>query len=395
MTNIKVNKENISILDLIIIFIKNKKILIGATVLSMVIFYLLVYFFVDEKFDSTAIIIPSQESSMSGLSGLLGGLNNLPFDITGGSSNPEVGLYKTIISSRTTIDTVINRFDLWKVYKLNKNKPKDVKRIREAVSQSISAEETDDGAFTITVRTNNPYLSSDITNFLVKYINNKIILLKVTKAKNNKIFLKKRLDDIKHKLALSEDSLKNFQEKTGFLIPEEQIKNLVTAYGTLEQKLFLLQIQQGVLEKIYSKDSPRLKSINEEVKLFQSKFNNLKARGQTNSVFIPYSSIPEKSLEYYRYYRNIEINQAMLKFIWPLYEQAKYDEQKKLPILQVIDKAIPEEVKVYPPRLLLTLAVGFGVFFLVFILILIKENENIGKSEKIKFIRKNLFKWKV
>lgn len=154
-------------------------------------------------------------------------------------------------------------------------------------------------------------------------------------------------------------------------------------------------MQKEVLEQIYDKGAPQLKKISLEVELFENRFNELKKNGKSNSMFIPYNSIPKKAIDYYRYLREVEINQSILKFILPLYEQAKIEEQKELPILQVIDDAIPAEVKSYPPRTALTLLVGFGSFVLLFTLILLRENKNLKDSEKMKYIRRNMLKWRV
>jgi capsule polysaccharide export protein KpsE/RkpR len=390
----KVEKDvEVSLLDFIVIFVKNKKFLIGTTFLSMIIFYLVIFFFVDEQFESTATIVPSQESSISGIAGMLGGLGDLPFGI-GGTSNTEVGLYNTILQSRTTIKTVIEKFNLWEVYEYDKTIPQQIKNMYDAVSESIFREETDDGAYILTVRTSDAQLSADIVNFLVSYLNKKIINLKVDKSRNNRIFLEERLADIRHRLELSEDSLKYYQQETGIIEPQEQTKALLTVYTELEQNLMTKQMQKEVLEHIYDKNSPQLKKISLEVDLFENRFNELKRDGKKNSIFIPYNSIPEKAIDYYRYFREVEINQSILKFILPLYEQAKIEEQKKLPILQVIDDAIPAEIKSYPRRALSTILFGIIVFLILFTFILIKENKNLVNSEQFKYIQSNLFKLK-
>ncbi len=391
----KIEKEvEVSILDLGVLFVKNKKFLIGTTFLSMIVFYLVILFFVEEKFDSTATIVPSQESSISGIASMLGGLGDLPFGIGGASSNPEVGLYNTILQSRTIKDKVIEKFNLWEVYELDKNNPKQVKNMRETVSDNIKTEETEDGAYTLTVRTPNAQLSADITNYLINYLNTKIIELKVDKSRNNRIFLEERLVDVRARLKSSEDSLKYYQEVTGLFSPEEQIKGLLTAYSVLEQDLLVKQMQKEVLVEIYGKDAPQLRKINLEVDLFEKQLNKLKKDGKSNSIFIPYNSIPEKAIDYYRYLREVEINQSILKFILPLYEQAKIEEQKTLPILQVIDKAIPAEVKSSPQRTLNTLLFGISIFLILFIYTIVTKNPNFEYSEKLKYIRSNLFRFK-
>ena len=91
--------------------------------------------------------------------------------------------------------------------------------------------------------------------------------------------------------------------------------------------------------------------------------------------------------------REIEINNKMLQFILPLYEQARFDEQKEMPVLRIIDYGIPAAKKSYPSRSILTIIISFGMFILLFIIVIFKESEEIQNSEKYKYIKSNLFRW--
>lgn len=392
----KHDKANeISLLDYLIIIVRHKKMLFGATFLFMVVFYLLIFFFVDEQFKANATIIPSQDNSISGLAGALGGLSDLPFDIGGLNSNPEIGLYNTILYSRSNLERVIEKFNLWEVYNLDKSVPKEVKRAREALFNSINTEETDDGSYVIVVSMPNPELAADVTNDLVEYLNNKIIELKVKKSRNNRIFLGQRLAEVRSNLKNAEDSLKIFQKQSGMLNPEEQIRGLISVYSKFEQQLIVKEAQKEILNELVSENSPQLKSLNLEIDFLEKRIKDLQSEGKTNSIFVPFASIPQKAVDYYRYYREVEINGTILQFVLPLYEQAKLEEQKEIPVIQIIDYAIPPEEKYFPPRTLFTLLWGILIFLILFSYILLKENKNIANSEKLLFIRKNLFKWNI
>ncbi len=51
--------------------------------------------------------------------------------------------------------------------------------------------------------------------------------------------------------------------------------------------------------------------------------------------------------------------QRILEFVLPIYEQAKIDEQKDIPVLLVLDKAVPPEKKTKPQRSLIVLLFSF------------------------------------
>ncbi|MBK8663776.1 MAG: hypothetical protein IPN18_19040 [Ignavibacteriales bacterium] len=60
-------------------------------------------------------------------------------------------------------------------------------------------------------------------------------------------------------------------------------------------------------------------------------------------------SLPTKAIEYFRLYRDVKINNEMLGFLLPVYEQAKFDEQKDTPVILTLDNAVANDKKVYPP----------------------------------------------
>lgn len=68
--------KKVDLLDYMIILVKWKRFLLFFFIISMVISYLAIYFFVNERFESTALLLPSSEqnssSILSGLSGLSG-----------------------------------------------------------------------------------------------------------------------------------------------------------------------------------------------------------------------------------------------------------------------------------------------------------------------------------
>ena len=386
------DKEGINILDYLVIFVKYKKLLVGMTFIIMVLSYTIIYFEVEEQYTAEAIIIPSDDNSFSGIAGLLGDLKNFPIGL-GGASNPEIGIYNTIIYSRSCGEEIINRFDLISDYHLQEKVDKDFEKALEILKSNINAGETDDGAYIIKVTMFSPKKAANITNYIIKYLNEKIISLKIQKSINNREFLSRQLDDIKSKLKEAEDSLKYIQQTSGLMEPEEQFKGIMSAYSKIQSQLISKQIEKSILEKILEEDSPKLKHVNIEVVEYQRKVDKLRKIGDQNGLLLSLDSLPEKSMEYYRQYRNVEINSALLKVILPLYEQSKFEEQKNIPVLQIIDDAKPPAKKSFPPRSILTLLIGFGSFVLFFSLILIRENDNFMNSEKLKYIQKNLFKW--
>jgi len=386
------NKER-GFLDLIVIFVKWKKFLISLTLLSGILVYLSIYFFVQEQYDSQALIIPSQDQGMSGLTGMLGELQGLPFGLSG--ANSDINLFTNIIYSRTMLDEIIKTFNLVEVYGLDTNNVRYMEYARERLAGNIEAEENDYMGYVIKVRSPSPQLSADITNYIVKRLNEKLVELNVKKSRDNREFLENRLEEIKLRLKNSEDSLKLFQEQTGVFLADEQVKGTLELLTQLETKLLILKTELAIYKKIFASNSPQVKNAQIKVEEYSRQLEALKENelGDSNDPLISMAKIPTYSLEYYRLRRNVEVNTRILQFILPLYEQAKLEEQKKIPVLRVIDYGIPAKKKSFPPRTLLTLIITMGIFFLLFIYAVIMESEEIQNSEKFQYIKENIFRW--
>lgn len=385
----------VDLLDYLVILVKWKKLLIFVLIPTLVISYLAIYFLIDEQYDADALIVPADDQSLGGISSLLSGLgNNLPFDIGGSTTNQDMNLYNTIIYSRTNLMNIIDKFDLVNVYNLNKKDKDYIEQALRILGNSINANETENMAYQIEVRAKSPDLAANITNYIVDLLINKIIELRTQKSKNNRIFLEDRISEIRANLTASEDSLQAFQKKSGIIYPEEQFKGIVTAYTELETNLITKQIQKSIIEELKGKDSPSAKNLELEVTKFENKLKEMKRKGDTEGVIPSLKNLPENATDYVRYYREVEINNAILQFITPLYEQAKIEEKKDIPSLQVIDYAVPPAKKSFPPRTIFTLLITFAIFLITFIFILFKENEKLQSSDKMLYIKKNLLRWK-
>ena len=76
--------------------------------------------------------------------------------------------------------------------------------------------------------------------------------------------------------------------------------------------------------------------------------------------------MPDIAINYLRVYREVEIQQSILEIVMPMYEQAKVEEQKSIPTVLVIDKAVPPQLKYSPKRAVLVIGILLLIsFFLV------------------------------
>jgi capsule polysaccharide export protein KpsE/RkpR len=200
------------------------------------------------------------------------------------------------------------------------------------------------------------------------------IELSITDAKNNREFIEKRYYQAKTDLASAEDSLKAFQMIYG-IAPDLQIKAAAQSVFGLEAELKAEEVKLDVIKKLLSAEQP-------EVKLQEAKVNSLKSKITDISVstdlddFLRLGNSPQIALSFLRLQRDMEIQNKILAFILPLYEQAKIEEKRETPTILILDKPFVAERKKKPKRLTMVVIWTFIGFIFSSSFFLIKDRVN-------------------
>jgi len=382
--------KGLDFLDLLVVITKWKKFLLVLIISTFIITYFAIYFLIDEEFESKALIIPSDDTSPSGsISGIMKNLKDLPLGLGGVSKSESTDLYLTIIYSRTNLEHIIEKYDLTKDYGL-----KSIEKTVKLVSKKIEAEVTDEDAFEITVRAKTGEKAADMVNYILEILNQKVIELNIAKSRDNRIFLEKRYAELKENLRIVEDSLQRFQESTGLYEAKEQLKLIAGAYTDLDTKISMKKIELEILENVYEKESPQADMLRREISLMESEFNSLKRNKNKESFLLALNSLPENMKNFLRLYRDIEIYTAILEFIVPIYEQSKLEEQKNIPVLQVIDYGVVPEKKAYPPRLLMAMIATFMILSFISLFIVFREIIQNTQNPRLIHIKRQLKTWR-
>ncbi len=147
----------------------------------------------------------------------------------------------------------------------------------------------------------------------------------------------------------------------------------------------------SILTKILGENSPRTQEAKIAYDEYRSKIENMKRGKDKSELILPIDNLPQKAMNYLRYYSEVEINKTLMEFIIPLYEQSKFEEQKSIPYIQIIDKGVAPIKKSFPPRTLLTTLITFFVLMFAFVILIIIEKIKNTDNEKVKYITQNVF----
>ena len=370
--------KSLNLIDIISIFLKNKKGILlfgGIALVVSVVLYFLVF---DLIYTSTATVKSSGKAS-----GLLGGLD-LGLDeiggideigLGGGKTAKELANYEEILYSRKCLEPLIIKFGLMERedYKYMEDALKEFREEKMKITMDNVS-----GVMKISVLDKDKVMAKDMVEFLLDQLNSINIELNVANAKNNREFIEKRYLLSKEELRNAEDSLKAFQQIYG-IAPDLQIKASAQSLFTLEAELKSEEVKVDVIKKILSSNEP-------EVKVQEAKVNSLKNKISEIQVstdlgeFLRLGNSPQIAQSYIRLSRDVEIQNKILAFILPIYEQAKIEEKRETPTVLVLDKPFVADRKTKPKRAtmviiitILGLFTGLGYYIIKDKIIELKE----------------------
>ena len=167
-------------------------------------------------------------------------------------------------------------------------------------------------------------------------------------------------------------------QRCGIYYLPEQTKAAIEAAAELEARIIAEEVKLGILQRQFGEDAPEVKTAMIQIEEMKKRLNQMKEGSEKSknemSLFVPFKDVPELGLQYLRLYRDYEIQNKLLEFIVPLYEQAKIEEQKNVPVVQVLDYAVPPEKKARPFRTLIVLSVFASALVLFIIISFVNES---------------------
>ena len=192
-------EDEINLLDLLIVFAKNKKMILSVTFLAALLAVGLSMLMTNVYTGTAKIMLPQQnQSSASAMLGQLGGLAGL----AGGSmgiKNP-ADMYISMFKSRSLMEKIVKQFDLQQVY--DKKTLTDTLKALEANSNFSAG--TKDGIITIEVNDIDPQRAANIANAFIEQLVDIMKNFALTDASQKRTFFEQQMKQAKDKLTDAE-----------------------------------------------------------------------------------------------------------------------------------------------------------------------------------------------
>lgn len=350
-----------------ILYIWKKFIIINLLIIGIITTIIVLLLPNQYKATATIMIPPETQSPLGGLTSLLGNKSSIAAmgSKLFGVSNTSEDILLGILYSRSALTDAIKKFNLIDYYDISDS---NMDKAIRAFKNDISADPNEYGMIDISIVNKSPKVSAEIANFFVHLVDSLNIKFNIERARNNRIFIEKRyIQNIKD-LKKADDSLYYFQKKYGIVAVPEQLEVTVKAAAEVEAQLTQKEMEAYFMKQQYGVNSPQYNGVLAEINLLKAKVQEMKDSpnlSSTSNILYPFKEMPDIALKYLTTFREVKIQQEIMEIVMPMYEQAKVEEQKSIPTIMVIDKAVPPQLKNSPKRTVIILGILFLFSFIL------------------------------
>jgi uncharacterized protein involved in exopolysaccharide biosynthesis len=291
--------------------------------------------------------------------------SDIPFaSLVSGSEEESMRLI-AILKSRTALESIINKFNLIEYYK-----SKNIEDALEQLKGYTSIEITDEGTISIEVNVETDWfhlegdeiyareLSADIVNQFVIELDRINKILQIEQAAHQRKFLGERFSKNLDDLISAEDNLASYKKNHNIISIEDQKKSAIESAAAIKNQIMIKEVQIEVVSSKLQSDHPDAISMQDELNELKKKLHEIQYgpggdSGSSNKLFLVLSEVPDMETELRHLNREAEVFNTLFIYLTQQYEDAKIQEAKNTPTIQLLDPAIAPINKSAPKRFLM------------------------------------------
>ena len=346
-----------------------RRILVALVTIGAVLASLVISLTSTKIYRATASVVAPKENVDSGLLGSLLGSGliqqlagfSMPF-----TSNRD--LYVSVLKSRAMMQAVADQFKLQQRYRVEY--PEDALRVLEDVTEVTVSKE---GVIAVRVEDADPKVAAAMANFYIERLDHIIGGFQTGEASRQRGYVEGQLRRAKSELETWEDRLRRFQEKNRTIVLQDQTRGAIEAAARLKGEILAAQVQLRVMQGFVTDANPEVTVLKRRIEEMSLQLGQMqygdglrersRGNGQRRNFEVPFSDVPELGLELGRMTREVKIRETLLTLLVQQLEQIRIAEEKDIPVVLVLDRAVAAS-RHAKPRLKLNLAIGLVGGFL-------------------------------
>jgi tyrosine-protein kinase Etk/Wzc len=274
-----------------------------------------------------------------------------------------------ILNSRTIAQAAVEKYKLRERY--------DVQYMQDAIKKlqddMLKLDLANEGVISLTVRDWDPRLAADMANFYIEQADRVVSRQGRSEAGRQRAFIENQLVRTKASLARAEDALRRFQEKNRAIGLVEQTRGAIDAAARLKGEVIASEVQLQVMRGFATEANPDVMALRKRIDEMKRQLTQVQYGdnlvGESRPDFqVPFTKVPEVGLELIRLTRDVKVEETVMTLLTQQFEQTRITEAKDLPIVQILDVAVPAD-RHARPRLLLNVAVAAVISMMLAVLI--------------------------
>lgn len=351
------------------IVLSQRRMLLRNVVLAA-FFFLLLGLIWPPIYSARATLLPPDKQDQQDWLSLLNNSPLVRFAMPQARSTSE--LFVEVLSSRSVGSGVLHHpividstrktlADLWEI----ESEEKALRRLYRRTTLST----TEQGIIEIIVEMESPELAAAIANAFVAELDRVNQEKSVSAARNSRRYIEAQLENTSRQMAVLADSLTRFQTRYGAIGLDEQMRAVMEQAGALKGNVIAKQVQLDLMRRSMTPDNPALAALQAEVAALEKQYQRLQAGKPAPAAaqpeyLIPFAEMPALGRRLAELTRELKVQETVWQLLTQQYHQAKIQEARDTPTVQVLDRAVPPEFRTQPKRLLLLL-IGTGVVFIL------------------------------
>lgn len=372
----KLKTDRSSIWDILNVLIRWRRLFVINFMAAVVICFIIASFLPKWYTSRASIFPPEQETGGFGFaSSILGGglgsiLSGSNMALPAFATLSDV--YVAILKSRIVAEGVIDKNNLMEVFD-TESRETAITALHSRLNVFVEPE----GIIRITCDDKDPQMAVVYVNSFIEELNRINCENRVGKATETRRFIEERLIQTKKELVAAEEEFRTFQSENSTISLDAQINAMINNLAELKSQLVMAEIELGVFKqsllpthmKIKQKEAT-IAEIKKQIKILEEG-----EPGQTrdNPLAIPFSEAPDLGLQLARLTRQLKIQEAVFELLTQQNEQAKIQEKRDTPSVQVLDPPKVPERKSRPKRMTISLLAGMLSLMLTVVTVFIKE----------------------
>ena len=290
-------------------------------------------------YTARTLFVPPQQSSSPTASALasLGALSGLAGNVAGLKSTADQ--YVSLLQSANVADRIIDRFELIKVYDVEK-RAYALMKLQQRVRVSLGRK---DGLITIEVDDQDPKRAAEMANQHVGELRRLSTSLALTETQQRRAFFEGELKRTQAALISAQAKLQGSGFNAAAIKAEPRAA--AESYARLKAEATAAEVRLRTLRSQLTESAPEVRTQQASTQALLDQLRQLETAASTAG-----------GSDYLGLYREFKYNETLFEMLSRQFEVARLDEAREGALIQVVDVATPPELKSYPRRLYFALA---------------------------------------